>query len=314
MVVGLIQDPVFLEHDTGEHPEAAGRLAAISRRLADCGIAAEVSSLASRPATAEELGAVHEPEFVEHVAWVCRSGLPLLDSADTAVCRKSYDVALHAAGAGLAAADRIAAGDWTRAFCAVRPPGHHAEHARAMGFCLFNNVAVLARYLQRRHGFGRVLILDWDVHHGNGTQHIFEEDPTVFYVSLHQWPFYPGTGAAWERGRGRGSGTTLNVPLPLGTREQEYLASLDAKVLPAIDAFAPEILLISAGFDAHADDPLGGLRLGDETFVEMSRSVLDLARRHCNGRVISLLEGGYDLRSLARCVELHMGELLQAGD
>jgi acetoin utilization deacetylase AcuC-like enzyme len=312
MVVGLIQDAEFLRHETGDHPEAPARLEAVRRRLEAAGISSAAASAEPRAAERAELEAVHRAEFVDHVAWVCRAGLPLIDAADTAVCRVSYEVALLAAGAGLVAADRIVAGEWRSAFAAVRPPGHHAEHAQAMGFCLFNNVAVAARYLQRRHGIGRVVILDWDVHHGNGTQHAFEEDPSVYYISLHQWPFYPGTGAAWERGRGAGTGTTLNVPLPHGTTDRDYLKAFETKVLPEIDAYAPEFILISAGFDAHRDDPLGGMRLSDQAFVEMTRSVLDLARRHCEGRVLSLLEGGYDLDALARCVELHVAELMQA--
>ena len=312
MVTGLIQDKSYLEHDTGDHPETPARLEAIRLRLDGNGMSAEAASAAPRPASADELGAVHDAEFIEHVRKVCRGGMPVLDSMDTAVCPVSYDVALLAAGAGLVAADRIAAGEWSSAFCAVRPPGHHAEHAEAMGFCLFNNVAVLARYFQRRHAIGRILILDWDIHHGNGTQHVFEEDPSVFYISLHQWPFYPGTGAAWDRGRGAGEGLTLNVPMPGGTTDQSYLRAFDQQVVPAIDAFRPEVILISAGFDAHKDDPLGGFRLTEESFIEMTRTVIDLARRHAGGRIVSLLEGGYNLDALARCVEGHLGALIEA--
>jgi acetoin utilization deacetylase AcuC-like enzyme len=311
MAVGLIQDSVYLDHDTGDHPETPARLDAIRERLAETGLSAETGSAAPRAATDEEIAAVHEIEFIRHVEQVCRAGFPLLDAADTAICRESHDVARLAAGAGLVAADQILSGAWRSAFCAVRPPGHHAEHSQAMGFCLFNNAAVLARYLQRRHGLNRVAIVDWDVHHGNGTQHIFEEDPSVYYVSLHQWPFYPGTGAAWEKGRGAGQGTTLNVPLAAGTPDGVYLRAFEDQVVPALDTFAPDAILISAGFDAHKDDPLGGLKLTEEAYLQMTRLILDLARRHAQGRVISLLEGGYNLAALSRCVEVHVGALLE---
>ena len=311
MVLGLVQDAAFLGHDTGDHPEAPERLVAIRRRIVESGIGKDTQSEMPRPATDDELCAAHDAEFIRHVEAVCRAGFPLIDAADTAICRSSHQVARLAVGAGLVAADKVASGEWDQAFCAVRPPGHHAEHSQAMGFCLFNNVAVLARYLQRRHGLGRIAILDWDVHHGNGTQHIFENDPSVFYISLHQWPFYPGSGASWERGRGKGQGTTLNVPFAAGTGDRDYLDVFDRQVAPAMDGFRPDAILISAGFDAHREDPLGGLKLSEQAFVEMTRTTLDLARRHAQGRVISLLEGGYDLDALARCVEVHLGSLLE---
>lgn len=310
--LGLIQDLAYLKHDTGAHPETSARLEAIRRRLDVCGLSAEASCMAPRAATQDEIATVHHKGFIEQVEAVCRSGSRFLDGADTAVCPVSYDVALLAAGAGLVAADQIASSEWKRAFCAVRPPGHHAEHAQALGFCLFNNVAVLARYVQNRHAWKKVLILDWDVHHGNGTQHIFEEDPDVYYISLHQWPFYPGTGASWQRGRGPGEGRTLNVPLPAGANDDAYLKAFDTKVLPEIDAFKPEIILLSAGFDAHKEDPLGGLRLSEGAYTKMTASVVALAESHSEGRVISLLEGGYNLDALARSVEAHVAALLTA--
>jgi acetoin utilization deacetylase AcuC-like enzyme len=186
------------------------------------------------------------------------------------------------------------------AFCAVRPPGHHAERGYPMGFCLFNNVAVCARYAQQRHGLERIAILDWDVHHGNGTQHIFEEDPTVLYISLHQFPFYPGTGARNERGTGKGEGFTLNFPMSAGTGEKNYLAAFTEEIVPALAKYKPDMLIISAGFDAHRNDPLGGMRLTEDSFAKMTTLVKDVAP------VISVLEGGYNLNALARCVERHI--------
>jgi acetoin utilization deacetylase AcuC-like enzyme len=311
MALGLIQDSGFLAHETGDHPEAPERLRVIRRRIEESGLAADTRAAPPRAATDEELAAVHDPKFIEHVERMCRAGFPLIDALDTAICPESHTAARLAAGAGLAAADRIVSGEWSRAFCAVRPPGHHAEPSQAMGFCLFNNAAVLARYLQRRHGLERIAILDWDVHHGNGTQLTFEEDPSVYYLSLHQWPFYPGTGGIWEIGSGEGKGTILNVPLPAGTEDRAYLGAFEKRVAPAIDGFRPDAIVISAGFDAHKDDPLGGLKLTERAFVEMTRIVMDLAKRHARGRVLSLLEGGYDLEALALCVEVHLAALLE---
>lgn len=209
------------------------------------------------------------------------------------------------------AAERVLAGEWSNAFCAVRPPGHHAETSRSMGFCLFNSVAVAARRLVQSAGLERVAILDWDVHHGNGTQEIFESDPRVFYASLHEHPLYPGTGAAEERGTGEGEGATLNVPMRAGSGDVQWLGQLEGTVLPALEAFAPEFVLISAGFDAHRLDPLAGCEVTEGGYREMTRAVLDLARRCADGRVVSVLEG-YHLEALAASVEVHVEELLGA--
>jgi acetoin utilization deacetylase AcuC-like enzyme len=207
------------------------------------------------------------------------------------------------------AVDLVLDGVCDNAFVPARPPGHHAERAEAMGFCLFNNAAIAAAHLRLRRGLGRVAILDWDVHHGNGTQHLFEADPAVFYASLHQWPLYPGTGKADERGRDAGEGATLNAPQPPGAGDREWLAALDGTILPALEAFRPEFLVVSAGFDAHERDPLAQTRLSTEAFGRMTASALDLARRCCGGRLVSLLEGGYDLDALADSVAAHVAEL-----
>jgi acetoin utilization deacetylase AcuC-like enzyme len=224
----------------------------------------------------------------------------------------SLAAAYLAAGGALAAADAIVAGSVEHAFCAVRPPGHHAEHDRAMGFCLFNNVAIAARYLQRRYAMARVLIVDWDVHHGNGTQHTFEDDPTVLFFSTHQYPFYPGTGRATETGQGRGAGATINVPMNAGEGDDTYREVFQKVLLPAADVFQPDFVIVSAGFDAHKDDPLASMGLTDEGYADLTRMVVSIARRHSRGRLLSCLEGGYNLQALAASVERHLLALLDS--
>jgi acetoin utilization deacetylase AcuC-like enzyme len=236
----------------------------------------------------------------------------VLDEGDTHVSADSWRAALCASGGAIAAVERVMDGTWKNAFVAARPPGHHAERDEAMGFCLFNNIALAARHLRDVAGLERVAILDWDVHHGNGTQHLFQDDPTVFFASLHQWPLYPGTGAASERGIGAGIGATLNAPQPPGAGDREWLGALERDVLPAIEAFKPQFLLISAGFDAHARDPLAQTELSTSAYQRMTELVIDLAERTCAGRIVSLLEGGYDLVALAECAEAHVGALAGA--
>lgn len=227
----------------------------------------------------------------------------MLDEGDTHAVRESFEAALLAAGAVNTAIDAVLQSKVGAAFCAVRPPGHHAERDRAMGFCLFNNVAIGARYAQRMHRIERVAILDWDVHHGNGTQHIFEADPTVFYISLHQYPFYPGTGAREERGVGEGEGFTLNIPLPAGTGEARYLEAFRNEIVPALQDFKPELLIISAGFDAHRDDPLANMMLTESSYGKMTEQVMGIAP------IVSVLEGGYNLDALARSAEAHIVQM-----
>ncbi len=222
----------------------------------------------------------------------------------------SFDVALLAAGGLLKLADQVLSGEVDNGFALVRPPGHHAEVDTALGFCLFNNVAVCARYLQHRYGLGKVLILDWDVHHGNGTQHTFEEDPSVLYVSLHQYPYYPGTGAASETGLGRGVGATLNCPMPAGAGDEDYRRAFQERILPKIAAFAPEVVMISAGFDAHRADPLAQINVSTECYGWMSERLMEAADEHAHGRIISVLEGGYDLGALPLCVAEHLRVLM----
>ena len=311
---GFLYDPFCLRHDPGHgHPERSARLAATMQRLEGEPWFGELVPVTAEPCPIEWLESVHAPEYIARAAKVCRAGGPYLDVPDVGVGRDSFDVARIAAGAGLALADRLMAGEIHNGFSLARPPGHHAEHGLALGFCLFNNAAVLARYLQRRHGLEKVLVLDWDVHHGNGTQHTFEEDPTVFYASLHQYPFYPGTGAAGEEGTGRGAGATLNCPMPAGARDALYEEAFRTRLLPAMEKFEPDAVLLSAGFDAHADDPLAGVELSTGCYRWMSERMLEVADRHAGGRVLSLLEGGYSLEALPECVSVHLECLAGAG-
>jgi len=309
---GLVTDPAFLDHDTGpSHPESPRRLEAIRRALDAAEYRDRLLAIAAAPADRAWLETVHTARHVDRIARaIPSSGLAYLD-ADTPVSPGSYHAALTAVGGTLAAIDAVMTGRVANAFCAVRPPGHHAEPSRAMGFCLFNNVAVGARYAQRRYGLARVLILDWDVHHGNGTQAAFYDDPTVLYVSLHQYPWYPGTGSRDEVGERPGEGFTLNVPLAAGRGDDEYLKAFDERIAPAVRAFAPDFILISAGFDAHRDDPLAGMRVTEEGFAAMTRLVASWAADSCEDRIVSCLEGGYDLDALGRSVEAHVAELVR---
>ncbi len=241
---------------------------------------------------------VHDPGYVERLRRAVERGDGLIDTPDNPIGRGSWDAALAAVAATLAALGTVVAADEPRAFAAVRPPGHHAERDRAMGFCLLNNVAVAVDQAITHHGLGRVAIVDFDVHHGNGTQHLFEARSDVLYASLHQWPFYPGTGAAEERGVGAGAGATLNVPLPAGSGDAEYGEAFDRIVLPALDRFRPELVVVSAGFDAWRSDPLGGMRVTEEGFAEWGRRLREVADAHASGRMLSVLEGGYDVAAL----------------
>ena len=307
MVTGFTFDPDFLDHNPGAgHPECRERLESTISHLRTQPWFGELAPIGADPADPALIEAVHSADYMRRARRVCESGAPFLDSMDVGVSRNSYDIALKAAGAPLALAEAVIAQRISNGFALVRPPGHHAEHELALGFCLFNNVAVLARYLQHRHGVDKVLILDWDVHHGNGTQHTFEEDPSVMYVSLHQYPFYPGTGAASETGTGRGAGTTLNCPMGAGSTDQDYDRAFTQRILPALDAFRPEFVIISAGFDAHRDDPLGQIRLSTEFFGWMTERLMETADRHAGGRIVSVLEGGYNLQMLPRCVAEHL--------
>jgi acetoin utilization deacetylase AcuC-like enzyme len=304
--VAFVYDNGYLEHVPAEgHPERPERLRVIVRHLRETGIEARLQPFQPVPATEDTIKAVHTERHIDFVRRVCEAGGGLLDGGDTHGSPESFDVALLAAGGVLSAIRTVVKGTSDAAFCAVRPPGHHAEMNESMGFCIFNNVAIGARYAQQHHNIERIAILDWDVHHGNGTQHAFEEDPTVLFISLHQYPFYPGTGSREERGTGHGEGFTMNYPLPSGTGEADYLKVFSEEIVPALERFKPGLLFISAGFDAHRDDPLGDMDLTEESFAKMTDLVKGIAP------IVSVLEGGYNLRALAGCVAAHVRRLLE---
>jgi acetoin utilization deacetylase AcuC-like enzyme len=311
MDVGLVYHPDYLKHNTGQyHPERPGRLEAVMQALEASGHAQQLMRLECDNDPEAWVATVHHLEHIKLVQATSQHNHTALDP-DTIVCRDSYAAALKAVAGTLAAADAVMQGQVSQTFCAVRPPGHHATSRRPMGFCLFNNVAIVARYLQQHHGLDNILIIDWDVHHGNGTQYIFEEDPSVLYFSTHQYPFYPGTGASTETGQGRGQGFTMNVPLPAGTGDDTYIAVFEQQLLPHALAYRPDCVLISAGFDAHYADPLAQMQVTEEGYRRMTQVVKEITATCCQQRLISVLEGGYNLAALARSVQAHIEELQQ---
>jgi acetoin utilization deacetylase AcuC-like enzyme len=306
----LYYDPIFLQHDTGRHPECADRIIPSARRLNLLAMHMGGVRPAWKPLSRELLYLIHQADYVDAVQNACLSGGAQLDP-DTIVSPQSFDVALMAAGAVADAVDKVLHSEERQAFCLVRPPGHHALADRAMGFCLFNNVAIGARLAIAQHSLDRVLIVDWDVHHGNGTQDLFWEDGQVGFFSIHRYPFYPGTGAADETGSGPGLGTTLNVPVSFGTPRQAYFDRFRAALEQIAQRMRPELVFISAGFDAHRLDPIGSLGLESEDFGPMTHEIMEVARQYAGGRVISVLEGGYNPDAVADSVDVHLHELLQ---
>jgi acetoin utilization deacetylase AcuC-like enzyme len=307
----LYYDNLFLAHDTGRHPEHAGRLRAIIERLDASGLAEQCERRACPRASALRLAAIHDVEYVRDVERFALAGGGQIE-VDTVVSPQSYAAATTAAGAVCDAVEQVVRGDDRRALCLVRPPGHHALADAPMGFCLFNNVAVAARVATRELGLNRVLIVDWDVHHGNGTQASFWTDPQVGFLSIHRWPFYPGTGDADETGAGDGLGTTVNSPVAFGTPASEWLAQLENSLAVLAAKMRPELVIISAGFDAHRADPVGSLGLDSEHFAAATKLLLAVADEYASGRIVSVLEGGYNPAMLAESVELHLRELLAA--
>ncbi len=302
--IGILTDKSFLLHDTGPgHPESPDRLKAVEEAIG--GISEGIIRIETREASREELLLVHSPDYVERILSFDPGGLIMLD-ADTAFSSHTKSAALKAAGGVLEAVDKIINGDFSRAFCAVRPPGHHAEAGRAMGFCIFNNIAMGAAYALTKKDIHRVAIIDWDLHHGNGTQNIFYERDDVLYVSLHQYPHYPGSGSADDKGICKGAGYTINIPMAAGSSDGEYREAFTRVIMPALTDFRPQMLFISAGFDAHRDDPLGGMNLSSEFYGEMTAMLRKVADEFCDGEVISVLEGGYSLSALKESTRFHL--------
>ena len=307
MRTGFIHDARFMEHDTGPgHPECSARLSESINYINQQDWYDKLVQINAVEADLTHIAALHDNAYIRRAEEVCRAGNSFLDSMDVSVCTESYDIALLAAGSALQLADEVVNGNINNGFAMLRPPGHHAENSMALGFCLFNNIAILARYLQNTHGMNKVAIIDWDVHHGNGTQHLFEEDPSVLYISTHQYPFYPGTGGYSETGIGRGEGATLNCPMPAGAGPIEYEKAFSEQILPKLDAFKPDIILISAGFDAHQADPLADVHLDERDYCWLTQELKRLADHCCEGKIVSSLEGGYDLNALSRSVYQHV--------
>lgn len=312
----LIDHPCYREHDTGGglHPEVPGRLAAIRQRLATSPLAAVMTVCEPQAIKRADILAVHDDAYLFRLEEACLAGQTSIDHTDNQICYESFDVALMSAAAGINGIDLLESGKAREVFCAVRPPGHHAERASALGFCFLNNVAIAARYWQEAHHRQRIFIIDWDAHHGNGIQSAFESDPDVFYASIHEHPTFsfPGTGYADERGLGPGVGTTLNVPLPPGANDRMVLEALESKVGPLLDAFQPEALIVAAGFDAHQDDDMSGLAYSTALYERVG-IIMNRWGQRCQGRVLSILEGGYHLESLPLSVEAYLTGLT-AGD
>lgn len=305
-------DSVFQEHKTGEHPENGGRLLPAIRHLHFIGLDSDCKRPSWEPVSLQRLEYVHTPEYIASIERFAASGGGQIE-ADTMVSKRSYEVARMAVGAVCNAVERVVAGEDTTALCVVRPPGHHAMPDHPMGFCLFNNIAVAARVATNELDVQRVLIVDFDVHHGNGTQAMFWEAADVAYFSMHRVPLYPGTGAAEETGAGEGLGTTLNLPVELGTPRDQQLRDFQRELTAFAARIRPQLVLVSAGFDAHKNDPVGSLGLENEDFRVLTQCLLDVAAEHAGGKLVSVLEGGYNPHVLSDCIAIHLEELLAAG-
>ncbi|NIW80781.1 MAG: histone deacetylase [Calditrichae bacterium] len=304
--------PVFLEHLSGiQHPENPDRLRTIVNYLREQHVWDKLQVKPPPQAEIKWIETNHSSAYIRSVEEACQRAPAVLDGGDTVVTSQSYQAALHAVGACLSGVDDLMNDRTDSVFCAVRPPGHHAEYDRAMGFCLFNNIAITARYALDYYSLQRVFILDWDIHHGNGTHYSFNHRPEIFFCSVHQWPLYPGTGAADERGQGVGEGYTMNIPMPPGESDESYLAVLKDKIIPALRHYRPDLLLLSAGFDAHEDDPLAEMRVSTEGYRQMTQ-LLRQEMKNLNGaKILSVLEGGYNQQNLAKSVLAHLEALVE---
>jgi acetoin utilization deacetylase AcuC-like enzyme len=300
---------VLLHQPSADHPESPQRINAVLSTIRQLEQQGRVSVITPHAATEEEILLVHSTDYIKKVRAEIAAGRQTLSTGDTELSRDSLTAAFAAAGTVVSAVDAVMTGRTPTAFCAVRPPGHHASANRGMGFCIFNNIAIGARYALKRHRVSRILIADWDVHHGNGTQEVFWSDGSVLFFDVHQHPWYPGTGSPAEQGDGKARGLIVNNPFPAGSGRAEILKAFRERLVPAAATFKPELVLISAGFDSRAGDPLGQFTLTDQDFAELTDLLLNVAREHAGGRLVSVLEGGYAIDGLARAVNAHLGRL-----
>ena len=305
-MTGFLYSEEFLKHDTGSiHPERKERVQAITEKIRNSDIFSSLKWIKPEMCDPSVIAKNHLPEYIESVKIKCEMGGGTLDFGDTIVCRESFDIASLVVGGANMMVRKIMEGEFKRGFCAVRPPGHHAEYNEAKGCCLFNNIAIAARILQDEYQLSRIAVVDWDVHHGNGTQNSFYEDPGVFFISLHQYPHYPGTGAVSETGHGKGEGFNLNFPMDAFTGSNEYREAFDI-INKKLNDYKPEFILISAGFDGHVDDPLSSIRLQTEDYGYFSRILCEISEKYSEGRILSFLEGGYNLKALSESVKIHI--------
>lgn len=308
-----LYDDIYLRHDTGKnHPESPMRLQAIHKAVKKANVYKDLFHIEAKETDLDIVSLVHDMKYIKKVQKECKSGRKALSTGDTAICEESYSIALQAVGGILSAVDTVFTKKAKNAFCAVRPPGHHASQKRGMGFCIFNNAAIAARYAQKKHKIERVLIADWDVHHGNGTQDVFYEDNTVFFMSTHQSPWYPWTGRRDETGKGKGKGFTMNRPFPAGSGNTEIIGAFKDDLFPAAIKFKPELIIISAGFDSREGDPLGRFRIDDKGFRKLTKIMLEIANIAGDGKLLSILEGGYNLKGLSAAVLAHVDEISKA--